>query len=565
MKGWRSIFLLGILVLFGSALLGRLIFLQIIDHGFYLALAQGQRNIGSTTKGERGDIYAQDKDGRLYVLATNHELPFAYAIPSNIQDIKATSAQLAEILALDAQEIENNIFRGENFVVLKKNLSSEEEQKIKNANLKGIELGTEIKRYYPYGAFASHVTGFVNQDGQGQYGIEEYYDAVLGGKEGIKTVFRTPAGYLFSLFSNTAEDGSDIVLTIDPNVQAFAESLLEQATETLHITGGTVLVLEPNTGKIRALANTPEFDPNEYSKVKDFSFFQNSTHQRIYEPGSVFKPVTMAAAIDMGKLTPQTTYIDTGTVQIGDKEISNYDNRVWNTRTMTEVLEYSINTGAVFAQQQLGGKNFLNYLKRFGIFKETGIDLVAEIFSQNKELKKGYEITLATASFGQGVELTPLQLARAYGVFANEGKPMKPFIGERLIAPDGQAKSLVPDQSKEAQVISSKTASQISAMLTSVTENGYGKAARVPGYYIAGKTGTAQVSWAALGIPKKGYSDQTIQSFVGYAPAFEPRFLILVKLDNPQAKTAEYSAVPLFKQLAQYIIDYYEIFPDHGT
>jgi len=215
-----------------------------------------------------------------------------------------------------------------------------------------------------------------------------------------------------------------------------------------------------------------------------------------------------------------------------------------------QVLEYSINTGAVFAEAATGHHTFLNYLSRFGLFEPTNIDLAGEVYSTNKELKKGYEINYATASFGQGIEITPMQLVRAYSALANGGRLPAPHLvdqGMPLSEP----------------IISEKTAFQVTTMLVSVTENGYGKSARVPGYYVAGKTGTAQIAYSALGEKRAGYSDKTVQSFIGYTPAFEPRFLALVKLNNPQTKTAEYSAIPIFQELAKYILDYYEIPPDY--
>ncbi len=271
----------------------------------------------------------------------------------------------------------------------------------------------------------------------------------------------------------------------------------------------------------------------------------------------------MAAALEEGSITPQTTYQDPGTIKIGGWPISNYDNRKYpGNITMTQVLEKSINTGAVFAEQQLGNNDlFLGYIDQFGFFKPTGID-IQEIYSENSELKKGYDINFATASFGQGIGITPIQLIRAYAAIANDGKLVKPYIVEKIVRGENVLETQ-PRMIEEDSVISSKTSSQLAAMLISVVENGYAKSAKIPGYYVAGKTGTAQISYAALNIDKRGYSDKTWQSFMGFAPAFDPKFLILVKLDNPQTKTAEYSAVPLFHDLAKYIIDYYQIPPDY--
>lgn len=203
----------------------------------------------------------------------------------------------------------------------------------------------------------------------------------------------------------------------------------------------------------------------------------------------------------------------------------------------------------------------MKYIESFGCFEPTGID-IQETYSENKEIKKGREINFATASFGQGIEITPIQLVRAYSAIANKGRLINPYLVEKILYQEDGL--VIPHQEDmEKSVISSKTASQLTAMLVSVVENGFGKQAKVPGYFIAGKTGTAQVSYGALGIDKKGYSEETIQTFIGFGPAFNPQFLILVKLDNPKTKTAEYSAIPLFRELAGYIISQYQIPPDY--
>ena len=309
------------------------------------------------------------------------------------------------------------------------------------------------------------------------------------------------------------------------------------------------------------MANFPAFDPNEYSKVEDISVFKNAIIQKIFEPGSIFKPITLAAALEEKKITPQTTYVDPGVIKIGGWPIYNYEKRTYPGQiTMTEVLEKSINTGAVFAKNQVGNKKFLEYVEKFGFFKKTDIDLQGEIYSENKNLKIGYEVNFATASFGQGIEMTPIQITRAFCAIANGGKLVKPFVVKEISNNSGKKETQVEISES---IISPKTASQLTAMLVSVVENGYGKGARIPGYYIAGKTGTAQVPWTSLGINKSGYSERTWQSFIGYAPAFNPKFLIMVKLDNPKTKTAEYSAVPIFHDLAEYIINLWQIPPDY--
>jgi cell division protein FtsI/penicillin-binding protein 2 len=538
MKHWRSNLILFLIFVFGAAVIGRLFFLQIINHDFYKALARGQQEVFTENRGERGEIFLQDKEGNLYTLATNKTFYFIYASPAKVKEKEETAEKVSKILGLSKESVLEKLRKKGLYELIKDDLTKEELEGLENNMPEGIYLGKKRKRYYPLGTFASHISGFVGGDNIGQYGIEGYWDEVLTGGRG-------------------GSSGSNLILTIDYNIQYLAEKLLKTAHENLNIEEGQIIVADPNSGKIVALAHFPSFDPNEYSK-ENLKIFQNGAIQKIFEPGSVFKPLTMAAALDTGKITPKTTYIDAGEVKIGGYTIYNYDHRVWGEQTMTGVLERSINTGAVYAEEQAGHQTFLEYIRGFGIFKKTGIDLQGEVFSQNREFKKGYEINFATAAFGQGIEMTPVQLVRAFSAIANGGKLPSLHLIEKI-----QGQPFNEFQASEKKIISEKTSSQLAAMLVSVVENGFGKGAKITGYYIAGKTGTAQISWSALGIEKRGYSDKTIQSFIGFAPAFSPKFLIMVKLNNPQTKTAEYSAVPIFRQLAKYIIDYWQIPPDY--
>ncbi len=551
MKSGRANLVLILLLLLGATIISRLVFLQIIDQGFYKAFAQGQQNTNSFTKGERGSIFVQDKNGSLYALASNLRIPYVFVSPAEIKEPEETARKLAEILHMERDEI---ILKLENkdslFEIIKKRISESETQRIQDLKLAGVHVDQEQVRSYPQGSLAAHVAGFTNQDGKGQYGVEEYSHEVLNGKEGVKAGSKSPASYLLSAFNTATKNGEDVVLTIDYNIQSLAESLLEKAESKLGMEGATIIVMDPVSGKVLALAARPTFDPNAYSKVEHIEVFQNPAIQTTFEPGSIFKPITMAAALDAGAVTPETSYVDGGVVKIGGRTIYNYDLRTWGKRTMTEVLEFSINTGVVFAERKLGHEKFLEYIEQFGIFEPTGIELASEVFSKNAQFKKGYEINFSTAAFGQGIEMTPLQIIKAFTAIANNGQLVDPHIIEGK-------------KSEKAQVISPRTASQLTTMLTSVVQNGFAKTAQIPGYHVAGKTGTAEISWAALGIAKSGYSDKTIQSFIGYAPAFDPKFLILVKLDNPATKTAEYSAVPIFRDLAKYMIDYYQIPPDY--
>jgi len=553
MKNWRINLVLAFIFIFSAAITCRLFFLQVIEHDYYAALARGQQKLFWDVIGDRGEIFLTNHD---LPIATNREYSFLYLSPAEVPENEkaGVAAALSDLLDMDQEYLESKLSKDSLYELIRDKMTEEEVAPIEELELVGVHFQKEVFREYPYGDFASHVLGFVNESGDGQYGAEEYWDDTLRGKEEFWEGIKGPLGYFFSGLSASDNKGADLHLTIDYNIQYFAEKLLRNAEKNLKIEGGTIIVMDPNTGKLMALADLPSFNPSNYSEEGDFSVFQSDATQKIFEPGSVFKPITMAAAIDQGAITPDTTYQDPGVLEIGGWPIYNYDQRQYPGEiTMTQVLEKSINTGAVFAESQVGHKKFLEYITNLGVFEKTGIDLQGEAASKNTEFKKGYEINYATASFGQGIEMTPVQLVRAFSTIANGGKLVKPYLTVET----------EPEISNN-NVISQSTASKVTAMLVSVVENGFGKAARVPGYYVAGKTGTAQVSYSALGISKAGYSDKTWQSFIGFAPAFNPEFLILVKLNNPESKTAEYSAVPVFQELAKYIIDYYQIPPDHN-
>jgi cell division protein FtsI/penicillin-binding protein 2 len=557
MNSWRQNLVFILIILFAAVILCRLIYIQILNHQYWQALAQGQQKFFESHQGERGEIFLQ----RGIPLAVNRNFDFVYLSPAEIKKPEETAEVLSLILNLNKDFILEKIRKDSYYELIKNNLTEKELENLKKLNLPGIYLGRELGRYYPLQSLASQVIGFLGGDGKGQYGIEGYYDEILQGKERFLEKEKGPGGFLINGFLDPGEKGADLVLTIDYNIQFLAEKLLEEAYENLDIESGQIIVMDPNSGKILALANFPNFDPNQYSKVENLEIFQNGAIQKFFEPGSVFKPITMAAALEKGAITPQTTYIDEGKVKIGGYTIYNYDGKIWGKRTMTEVLEKSINTGAVFVEKQIGHDIFKDYIKSFGIFEPTGIDLQGEVFSENKEFKKGYEVNFATASFGQGIEMTPIQLARAYCVIANKGKLVRPYLVEKII--ENEKTTEIHPQIASDNIISQKTASQLTAMLVSVVENGFAKAAKIPGYYIAGKTGTAQMSLSALGLGKRGYSNKTWQTFIGFAPAFNPQFLVLVKLDDPKARDASVSAVPIFRELAKYIIDLWQIPPDY--
>ena len=549
MKNWRINLVFLIIILFGAVLIGCLFYIQIIKGDYYKALAYGQQKNFQIVKGERGKIFFRKGE----VLATNVKGNYLSVCPDKIKEKEKTAEILSEILNIDKELILTKLKKESLFEKIKTNLTEEEKDKIKKSGLVGVDIKETFFRKYPQGLMASHIVGFLGGEDKGQYGIEGFYDNVLQGKEKIQNTFDT---FLDNI------DGADIFLTVDYNIQFKTEELLEKAKKELDIDSGQIIVMNPISGEILALAIFPRFDPNNYSKIEDLDLFQNNAISKIFEPGSIFKPITMAVGLEKEKITPETSYVDEGSVVINGYPIKNYNNKTWGKRTMTEVLEYSINTGAIFVEKQIGHQTFLEYIDKFGFFNPTGIDLQGEIFLGNKDLKKGSDINFATASFGQGIGITPIQMVRAFSAIANGGRLVKPFMVKKIVDKDKSIQEIQPQLSDEP-IISQKTASQLTAMLISVVEHGFGKNAKIPGYYIAGKTGTAQVPWKSLNINKKGYSSKTWQSFISFFPAFNPQFLVLVKLDDPKNKVT--AAVPVFRELAEYIINYYAIPPDYES
>lgn len=557
--------LLSVIVLLAAIIIGRLFYIQVINGKFYAAQALGQQSGFAKVQGARGEIFLQkSKDtlgtsasGGLKSLAINEKKYIVGAVPKNIKDKEIFASALAEKLQEKKETVLAILGQSPSYVIIKKNVPGDQADALKAMKLAGLALEEVAGRYYPQESLGAQLVGFVGAgEGTGQYGLEGYYEDLLKGKNGVKEDKRG----LDLIGAQNKEDylnGSDLYLTIDYNIQFQAESLLAEAHKDIAIDSGQIIVLKPDTGRILALANYPAFNPNQYYKQNDLNIFQNSAVQKIFEPGSVFKPFAMAIALNEGKVSPESTFTDTGSVTIGPDTVYNFDRQKYGKQTLSGILEKSINTGAVYLSKLVSHQTFMDYLKKFGFDEKTGIDVQGEVVSKNDLLKKGSDFGFATASFGQGIEMTPIQLARSFSVFANGGRVPKPYIVEK-IEHAGDVAETKPQLSD--QVITQKTASQVTTMLINVVDRGFGDSAKIPGYYLAGKTGTAEVPI----INGKGYyTDKTIQSFIGYGPALKPEFLILVKLDNPKVPKSSLSAAPIFKKLAQYIINYWQLPPDY--
>lgn len=554
-----------------------------------------------------------------------------YAYPSQISDKKYVAEKIAPYVEIPATKL-IKILKGENrYVVLKRKLAPAVSDQITKMMKKekekflGIGMKEEYFRYYPEGSLAANIIGYTNHKNIGQYGIESTFNTALQGKAGKFESKADSLGRQITVGESVleaAQNGDDIVLTIDRSIQLETEKVLEEATKMYQADSGQILIMDPKTGAILAMAHYPTFDPNAYGDIfkkveisltpeeiadlyptkekgvyykytnpvtldKHFVFEQKDDegnvhyyryenfvgpevyHNKIvswpYEPGSVFKPIIMAAAIDDGDVTPNTTFNDSGPVGV-DWNVykQQYDFEIKNVLgyfgmvNMTTVIAKSLNTGMTFVAKKIGPALMYSYLEKFGFLDRTDVEFDTESVGKIEYFDDWTESELATHAFGQGMTITMIQLANAYSALANGGILMQPHLIKEIRHDDGTVTKTEPREIR--RVISEDTSAKMTAMLTYSVDNGEAKQGAVPGHYIAGKTGTAQTYKHGVALFGKG---TTIASFAGYAPVDDPKFVMMVKFDRP--KTIEWgsaTAAPTFAKIAQYIFDYYNIPPD---
>ncbi len=522
---------------------------QILEHSNYEALAQNQYMVKENVSASRGNIYFSD----MFPAATNSRTYQIIVSPKQVKNKSDVALKLATILDATTEDIFTKINVDKYYIPpLKKGLSEENGQKVADLKLVGVVVIPEATRIYPEGQLSSQVLGFVDAAGDGHYGIEGYFNNELKGVRGEVYGEKAANGQIFDLNSSTpARNGTNIVLTINRDIQYKIEQILTAAVQKYQADSGSVLISDPKTGEILSMANFPTYDPNSFNKITDQQLFNNTAINNAWEPGSVFKPIVMAAAINEGKVAPDTTNVFGSEVTVNSYKIHTATNHAYGKETMTQVLENSDNVAMVWVSQLLGKDLLEKNLQNFGFGRKSGIELDTENQGNLTDTKHMSDVQQANMAFGQGITATPLQVLNAIAAIANRGQLMQPYIVSKTIDYTGK-ESTTPSKAI-SQVITSDTAQKISDMMVAVVTSGQGKQAGVAGYTIAGKTGTAQV-------PKPGggyHDDRFIGSFAGFGPAEDPKFAMIVRLDNPKnVKWAEESAAPTFSEIAGWLLNY---------
>jgi len=538
------------------AMATRLVMLQVVDARAYAKLAADQRQKVIEFPARRGAIF--DREGE--PLAISVDLQTIFADPSFVEDPVAEAAELAPILDMNVAELEAKLrgtFPNDRFEYLARQVEPKVAKKVKALGLPGIYMESEPKRYYPGGRLASHVLGFVDIDGNGLEGIEAAYERVLEGVPGQRILEQDPTGEVDLPQAEESYDppepGRSLFLTIDKQLQYFTELTLQEAVGRYHAEAATAIVMRPRTGEILALANVPDFDPNEPAEAS-VEERRNRALTDVYEPGSSFKVVTVAGALERGAVTPHTTFGVPDAMQYSDRVFHDSHPHPPMQMTTTEIIEQSSNVGTIQIGLRLGGAWIDRYVRKFGFGKQTGLDFPGESPGIVLDRSDWTGPTIATIPIGQGIAVTAMQLASAYSTIANGGVWTEPKLLSGTVGGRGRVRPSNPPATK--RVISAVTAKKMVDILTGVVERGTGIEAQIPGYAIAGKTGTAQKP-----LESGGYGNQYVATFAGFAPVTEPEVVVIVSLDEPSPIWGGSTAAPTFKLITEYALRHLGIPP----
>lgn len=542
-----------------ALLVVRLYYWQVIRSSSLRLAAASQYNLTLPLPSQRGSIIASD--GKNVVL--NQSAYLVFAEPKKIDSIASFSDRVAAILGNESKDLSALIGDSSRvWVPIGHKVEASRVDQLKNLNLAGLGFEKEPKRYYPESSMAAHLVGFVGSDENGKdtgyFGLEGFYDRELSGKAGELVIEKDIRGAPI-LIGEThrvePEDGRSLVLWLDRTVQRVVERRLSEGVTKYGAKEGSIIVMDPKTGGILAMASSPSYDPANFGEFSH-EFYKNPVVASSFEPGSIFKVLIMAAGIDAGLVTPSTMSDETGPVRVGEYFIRTWDDKYRGMISMTDVLVHSSNVGMVFVEKKLGKEGMLRALHNFGLGEFTGIDLQEEAAANLRKDSEWGDIDLATASFGQGIAVTPIQMVRAVAAIANGGLLVVPRVVKEIRDITGKTIQMKPGKMKT--VLSPSTARIMTEMMIAAVDRGEAKWAKPKGYRIAGKTGTAQ-------IPVSGHYDatKTIASFVGFAPADDPRFIILVTLREPTSSPwGSETAAPMFFTIVKDLFSYYGIAPE---
>lgn len=546
------------IVLLYGLLVARLFYWQVIRSSALRLEAASQYSLSFTLPAQRGSILASD--GKPLVM--NQSAYLVYAEPRKISNMPSFAQSVSSLLGFDSKDVEASISQpGRVWVPIAHKIESSRVMALKDLKLTGLGFEKEPKRMYPESSMAAHLVGFVGSDengkDQGYFGVEGYYDRELGGKDGMLQLEKDVRGQPILVGETRRiepEDGRSLVLWLDRAVERSVERRLLEGIAKYGAKEGSVVVMDPKTGGILAMASVPSYDPSAFSTFPH-EVYKNSIVASSYEPGSTFKVLIMAMGIERGVVTPTMIAEEPGPVKVGEYFIRTWDDKYRGEISMTDVIVHSSNVGMVFVQKKLGKEGMMKVIHGFGFGQSTGIDLQEEAPATIRADDEWKEIDLATASFGQGITVTPIQMVRAVSAIANGGLLVEPRVVKEIREGSGD---VVPVRPKKARsIISASTARIMTEMMIAAVDRGEAKWAKPKGYRIAGKTGTAQ-------IPVSGHydKDKTIASFVGFAPADDPKFVMLVTLREPTSSPwGSETAAPLFFAIAKDLFSYYGIPP----